>query len=509
MSSLSSARESSPRSLEMFSSKETQESRSFEDMDRQLAQQLEAEMANSSDQNNNAETTLIDPLHRYSIQELVSVLGDRNNHSVILDDELERRVRDFQLAQSKRKHKEGETSKWGIFGMYNHLSNVRIDLEWAEDAAYRRNNNKPYLTWSDFNAQRKKGINRPFFTYILIAICTIMMVVEFAVNDFTMEPLSVNPMLGVSKETLIATGGRDTDRIQDGEWFRIITALFLHAGLIHYCINMVVLYFIGKGVEQSHGPIHAMVLFFVPGIGGNILSAIFLPEFVSVGASGGIFGLIGGCVADIWLNWDLLFIKCSDETEKQVIVRNTVAVVVLVVEILINILIGLVCPFVDNWAHLGGFVYGICCAFSTLEPLTVGFFGVNTSVWEKFKLVFAKFFGLILCVFLIIASLVYLATADPGDNPCGGCRYISCVPFPFFAEDKWWYCDDCDFTTARLEQEENSGRYISVELNCPDGNIVEILGNDPKVSPDSLGSHSEVRQKLPSYCRDFCESVFD
>ena len=79
---------------------------------------------------------------------------------------------------------------------------------------------------------------------------------------------------------------------------------------------MTALWFIGKAVEQCHGFAAAAILFIIPAVGGTILSAIFLPEYISVGASGGIFGLIGACIADICINWSLLFSKhvnTSDE----------------------------------------------------------------------------------------------------------------------------------------------------------------------------------------------------
>ena len=89
--------------------------------------------------------------------------------------------------------------------------------------------------------------------------------------------------------------------------------MILHAGVVHYLINMFAMWFIGAAVEQSHGTVSTTILFLIPGVGGNILSAIFLPQYISVGASGGIFGLIGGCIADITLNWKLLFIKSRQD----------------------------------------------------------------------------------------------------------------------------------------------------------------------------------------------------
>jgi hypothetical protein len=77
--------------------------------------------------------------------------------------------------------------------------------------------------------------------------------------------------------------------------------------------------------------------------------------------------------------------------------------------------------------------------------MNVRFFGVNSNTWQKIRLITVRFFGLFVSLFLIMVSSVWLATSEPGSTPCAGCRYISCVPFPFFREEKWWYCDDCDF----------------------------------------------------------------
>jgi len=79
--------------------------------------------------------------------------------------------------------------------------------------------------------------------------------------------------------------------------------MVLHAGLIHYLLNMFALWYVGKAIEQIHGFFPSLVIFVVSAVGGTILSAIFLPEYITVGASGGIFGLIGACISDIVLNW--------------------------------------------------------------------------------------------------------------------------------------------------------------------------------------------------------------
>jgi len=189
-------------------------------------------------------------------------------------------------------------------------------------------------------------------------VCTVCLILSIGVNDWKVEPLSVNPMIGPSAETLIKVGAKKTSLIvQEKEWWRLVTPMVLHAGIIHFVLNMLAMWFIGYAVEMNHGFFAIAILFIVPAIGGTLLSTLFLPEYISVGASGGIFGLIGGCIADIVTNWNLLFSKEVNISNDGQRFRNVKVLVWLLVDILLNVLIGLT-PFVDNFTHLGGMVYG-------------------------------------------------------------------------------------------------------------------------------------------------------
>jgi len=400
-----------------------------------------------------------------------------------------------------RREKQGNQKPWGIFGLYSHLADIRIDLEWSEDAAWRRVNQEPYLSWSDYEKARDKGMNRPFFTYIAMVVCTIMMFVLFAMNGWKFEPLSENPLIGPSAKVLIDAGARVTDLIvNEGQWFRLVSPLVLHAGVIHYIFNMLALWFLGAAVEQSHGFTSAAILFFIPGIGGNILSAIFLPQYISVGASGGIFGLIGGCIADIALNWNLLFIRGENEGDAS-LRQHWFAFAWLFVDIAANCLIGLT-PYVDNFTHLGGLLYGICCGISTIERLAVTFFGVPTGNCAKIRNNFVRFCGLIFSVLLIMITTILLVGSDGATSPCPGCRYFSCIPFPFGAKEKWWNCDDCDSAKADLVKlRATSVSYDRLDLICPNGDVALI-----DISGEEIYDDSTV--ELPKYCRDNCADRF-
>ncbi len=167
-------------------------------------------------------------------------------------------------------------------------------------------------------------------------------------NGWKVEPFSVNPMIGPSASTLVTMGAKESLLIvQGGEVWRLLSAMVLHAGLIHYLLNMLALWFIGSAVEKCHGFMASLLLFVVPAVGGTLTSAIFLPEYITVGASAGIFGLIGACLADICMNWALLFNGFVNGDSRH---RHTVVLFVLFLDIVVNSLVGLT-PFVDNFAR--------------------------------------------------------------------------------------------------------------------------------------------------------------
>lgn len=252
-------------------------------------------------------------------------------------------------------------------------------MEWAEDAAWRRTHKEPYLSWSDFQQTRDVGWNRPFFTYTLLFACTVVLIVSYGVNGWQVEPLSINPMIGPSAETLIRMGAKYTPLIvNQGEWYRLFSPMVLHAGLIHYFLNMAALWFIGKAVEQCHGTAAAAILFIIPAVGGTILSAIFLPEYITVGASGGIFGLIGACIADICINWSLLFSKQVNASDEGVRLRHLKASLIPDDDVWFGIL---TCHSNKNYSHrffFGCYLTLLSTVSSVLLPLSI-----TSHIWEE------------------------------------------------------------------------------------------------------------------------------
>lgn len=417
---------------------------------------------------------------------------------------LARRLRDFQFAQEKRRKKFGNEKPWGILGLYEHLAAVRADIEWAEDAACRRANGEPYKAWFQFVEGQGTGKDRPFFTYIALALCTGFLFASIGVNNWKVEPFSVNPMIGPSAQTLVAMGAKDSMLIVEGkEIWRLLSPMVLHAGFIHYLLNMLALWFIGSAVEQCHGFFQSLLLFVVPAFGGSLLSAIFLPEYITVGASAGIFGLIGACLADICMNWALLFngFVNGDNTH-----RHTVVLLVLFMDIVVNSLIGLT-PFVDNFAHLGGMLFGFLCGTSTMSRVTTDMFGDHQTktFCSTLKRNVFRFFGIILTVLTMCTSLVILMNGDGQTSPCKSCDALSCMPFPPWTpyDNKWWYCDDCGAITADARINPETTEFDQLTLHCPGGDRITLDIDENEFETD----RAWLEKRLPKLCRSHCPNV--
>jgi membrane associated rhomboid family serine protease len=104
---------------------------------------------------------------------------------------------------------------------------------------------------------------------------------------------SVNQTSGsiFEKGALYVHGGLD-----QGEWWRLITAAFLHGSILHIGMNMVVLWIVGTPVEQAIGRGRFLVLYLVSGFAGSAGALIFSPNAITVGASGAIFGILGAAL---------------------------------------------------------------------------------------------------------------------------------------------------------------------------------------------------------------------
>jgi len=156
------------------------------------------------------------------------------------------------------------------------------------------------------------------------------------------------------RETIIEAGALVRERVLAGEWWRLISAMFLHGGVDHILGNLVVLYIVGLACEHAFGGAQTAVLYFASGIAGGLVSIAAGPG-PSVGASGAIFGVIAAVIVVLYRWQDRFY------------VRDKRIGFVLLVWAGWQILTGLANPFIDNFAHLGGLAGGALAAL-VLRP---------------------------------------------------------------------------------------------------------------------------------------------
>jgi hypothetical protein len=265
-------------------------------------------------------------------------------------------------------------------------------------------------------------------------------------------------------------------------------------GFVHFLFNFFAFAYIGRAIEYNHGFYNTLFLFVYTSVGGTIFSALLLPEYISVGASGGIFGLIGACTADIFRNRRLLF---SDFVKGR---NNRHIVIILVIDILLNLLLGLT-PFTDNFMHVGGFCLGLLWSSTTLNRVRMFGIGVQTkgqksSASKRFKV----YLGPIISIILVLVATIYLFNGDGKSSPCNLCGLLSCISFPpgVSKEKQWWHCDACGQVSAYGTVDTISDQYISLQLQCPSGSTVDISVEDYHMD------RSVVENKLVEMCRQSC-----
>ncbi|KAL1345320.1 RHOMBOID-like protein 1 [Arachis duranensis] len=253
---------------------------------------------------------------------------------------------------------------------------------------------------------------------------------------FSFQPLKENPLLGPSSYTLEKMGALVVDRVIHGEAWRLLSCMWLHGGVVHILANMLSLVFIGIRLEQEFGFVRIGFLYVISGFGGSLLSALFIQSGISVGASGALFGLLGGMLSEILINWTIYANKVA-------------ALLTLIVITLINLAVGIL-PHVDNFAHIGGFLSGFFLGFVFLiRPQFKWIVQRNSPSAPSSLKNRHKPYQYILWIisFLLLTSgyiigLIFLLRGVNLNDHCSWCRYLSCVPTSLWRCDaKQVYCE--------------------------------------------------------------------
>lgn len=167
----------------------------------------------------------------------------------------------------------------------------------------------------------------PIFTYALLAaIIAVFLAQELTQNEFWLAAAGVN------------------SRIRDGEYWRLITSGTMHAGLFHIFMNGMALYNLGSAIEYLSNRYNLAIVFLFSVAGGSALSAVLmLSDLPSIGASGGIAGLLG-------------FITVYGFKRRKILPPSFLRDMLINVGLLVAI--GVIFSRIDNAAHAGGFITG-------------------------------------------------------------------------------------------------------------------------------------------------------
>ncbi|MBQ9019031.1 MAG: rhomboid family intramembrane serine protease [Bacilli bacterium] len=191
---------------------------------------------------------------------------------------------------------------------------------------------------SDINEHNRRDANRienvfkdkgPYITYILIAINVLLYIIPILLGQYS---------------NIINDYCIHGPSIRIGQYYRLITGVFLHGNIFHLFFNMYSLYIVGSQIENYLGRVKYVIIYLFSGLMGALFSMIFGGNVASIGASGAIFGLMGA----------LLYFGYHYRVYLGTVLKNQ-----LIPLIIFALVLGFILPGVDNFAHIGGLIGGV------------------------------------------------------------------------------------------------------------------------------------------------------
>lgn len=176
-------------------------------------------------------------------------------------------------------------------------------------------------------------------TYVLIALNVAAYLVEIAGAAGGLDP---------ANSAVLFDFGLFGPFVADGEWYRVLTYGFLHSSLIHIGFNMFALYILGRLLEPGIGTPRFVAVYFASVLGGALGALLLSPDSLTVGASGGVFGIFAAT-----------FVIARGRGIDAL--ASNIALI-----LLLNLAISVVAPKISLGGHLGGLVAGGMCALVIL-----------------------------------------------------------------------------------------------------------------------------------------------
>jgi len=204
----------------------------------------------------------------------------------------------------------------------------------------------------------------PYVTYLIIAMCLIFYFVPLIFGEYA-NVIDAFCVHGPS--------------IKAGQYYRLLTGMFLHGNIFHLAFNCYALYVIGKQLESFLGKIKYTIIYLFSGIIGSFFTCIFTGDAASIGASGAIFGLMGSLV---YFGYHYrVYLGTTLKSQ-------------LIPLIVLNLMYGFMVPGIDNFAHIGGLIGGVL---------------ITSSIGVKYKEDNVERINAIIVTTIFILFLIYLA----------------------------------------------------------------------------------------------------
>lgn len=231
-------------------------------------------------------------------------------------------------------------------------------------------------------------VHKPVATWVLLGIIVAVFGIETLAGGST------------DTDVLIRLGAKFTPLIAVGEYWRLFTSMFLHIGLWHLLFNGYALVILGTELERLLGWGRFLAIYILSGLFGSLVSYAFSP-YLSAGASGAIFGLIGALAAFFGLHRRAL------GTWGRSRLANIVFLIV------INLLWGFTQTYIDNWAHLGGLVCGLALGWALAPRYRVAPDGLHLEDRNRLS----RYWPALALAVAILVGGTYGATLRQNNNP--------------------------------------------------------------------------------------------
>lgn len=319
------------------------------------------------------------------------------------------------------------------------------------------------------------------WTLILANIAWFVAILGEQKDPWTFAPLSQNPFLGPTTQSLIRFGALSPAQVRArAEWWRLASCCFVHAGVIHLVLNLLSLRNLGFELEEMFGSCRVAVMYAATGLFASMSAAIFVQDKLSLGASGAILGLFGA----FWST--LVQISCYQGC--RILCGHTCR---LFWQTALLVVLSLL-PMVNAWAHFGGLLLGFLLGNALLvRPL-----GDRTRVRKRQKLVATL--SLVAAGCLYVAMAWALANGIDVYEVWPDLRQINCFDTPF------WSCCQFSGASCAIGQKSTAAGSHEYWLVCardlPDRDVNMAAGGHANFQPWPNQTMYGPYMKQPDIC---------